>query len=98
MNDRTHLLKSVLTWGGVKELLGDDLYARAWDAVDAQEAENQRLLAQNVRDDLRLRETFAKNQRLRDALEQIATEWEGNIGTGQMLTDFCREALAGDAE
>ncbi len=41
---------------------------------------------------------LAENQRLRGALEQIAAEWDGNLGTGQMLTDFCREALAGDAE
>ncbi len=43
MSDRAHLLRSVLTWGGVKELIGDDLHARALDAVDAQEDENQRL-------------------------------------------------------
>ncbi len=41
---------------------------------------------------------LAEKQQLRNALERIAAEWEGNIGTGRMLTDFCREALAGDAE
>ncbi len=32
--DALHLLRSVVTWGGVREVIGDDLYERALLALD----------------------------------------------------------------
>ncbi len=33
-SDEVHLLRSVITWGGVREVIGDDLYERALLALD----------------------------------------------------------------
>lgn len=113
VTDNAHLLKSVLTWGGVKELLGDDLYGRAWDAVDAQEDEIEewRVFAARQLEEFTVttQEYRAENQRLREALKAVlevaytadgGDPWycEHEGVDAKAAYTLAREELAGDAE